>query len=152
MDWPPAADDDGLARQQTQDEDIAMGAGPQSKHSEMGGYLAFGSKEKDGSERGQQIAELIYALTEDHSAARVSVLRAIAARDGFASDLDLQQLLNNKSGRLVKTSRTARSVLEAMGMAHVLAPVNLLIGNGAPVLRNEQPEWEDIEFEVVLDS
>ena len=115
------------------------------------GCVSFGSVAEH--EESDRIAKLVYALAEDSDAAKLSVLRAVAAIDGVTCESKVRAMLKGDGDVKLAPSPHIRSLLAAMDLGHVLAPVNLMEWGREPsqVLAAEQ-KWSDVEFEVALDS
>jgi hypothetical protein len=97
------------------------------------------------------LVELVYALAESEEAGNRAVLRAIAGVAGIKSEIEVERMLKGQSKEKIRPPSHVRHLLQSMNLGHVLEPVNLLVGADGPILSAES-EWQDVEFEVALDS
>ena len=150
---PPAADDDRPARLRKNDDDNIKVAEPNSKPAPARGCSVIGNADTGEDDRTKRVAELIYALSKDKQSGELSVIRAVAAANGIKSEDTIQQIAKGESDLKLGAPHQVRELLHAMDLAHFLAPVNLLFGKSqGSIFVADQQAWDDIEFEVALDS
>ena len=98
-----------------------------------------------------QVLQMIEALGK-HGSGRRAVVKALAARQGIVDEDQLELLYSGAPGVKLKVPYLLRQTLEKVGLGNVLAPVNILtVADPAEILVNTAV-WEDVEFEVALDS
>ena len=103
-------------------------------------------------EHNAQVARLISALGEN-GAGRRAVLTAVASRQGIEDGDDIEDLLHGRSDKKIHIPDGLRIAFQDIGLGHTLAPINLITSiEKEAVLMAENGKWEDIEFEVALDS
>ena len=103
-------------------------------------------------ERNVQVVRLIDALGSIGDSGKRAVLEAIARRNGVEDD-EVDEMLKGSSTRKLAVPQHLRGAMESIGLGELLAPVNV-ITTWSPdaILVNEESTWQDIEFEVALDS
>ena len=103
-------------------------------------------------EHNAQVARLINALGEN-GAGRRAVLTAVAAKQGIDNSDDIEDLLHDRSDRKIEVPIGLRTAFQEIGLGHTLAPLHLITSvEQDAVLMASSDMWEDIEFEVALDS
>ena len=103
-------------------------------------------------EHNAQVARLISALGE-HGAGRRAVLAAVASKQGIDDRDDIEDMLHDRSDKRIHIPDGLRIAFQDIGLGHTLAPINLITSiEKEAVLMAENGKWEDIEFEVALDS
>jgi len=113
---------------------------------------AFGTKSDLATEHNEQVARLIRGLG-DSSARRRAAPTAIAKRQGCNDDGIVEDMLHGWPDQKIDVPSGLRGAFNEIGLSHVMAPVNLMmtVEKGGQVLMTNDA-WEDIEFEVALDS
>ena len=103
-------------------------------------------------ERNVQVVRLIDALGSIGDSGKRAVLEAIARRNGVEND-EVDQMLEGSSARKLAVPPHLRGAMQSIGLGGLLAPVNVLTTwSPDAILVNEESNWQDIEFEVALDS
>ena len=104
------------------------------------------------TEHNEQVAKIISALG-DNSAGRRAVLRAVAKLPGFEDEDAVEDMLHGRSDQKIEVPSSLRGAFNEIGLAHVMAPVNLTMvtEKGNQVLMSSEAS-EVIEFEVALDN
>ena len=79
------------------------------------------------------------------------MLRAVAKRQGFNDDDIVEDMLHGRSDQKIDVPSGLRGAFNEIGLSHVMAPVNLMmtVEKGGLMINDA---WEDIDFEVALDS
>ena len=77
----------------------------------------------------------------------------MAAKQGIDSEA-AEDILDGRSDRKIHVPAYLRSTLQDIGLGEVMAPLNLfkIVGPADEPLRMAGNHWDDIEFEVALDS
>ena len=91
-----------------------------------------------------QIAKLIVAVGDNDS--------AVAKRQGFASDQELDDLADGSSGQKLCVPAHLRSALIEIGLQGALVPINLFAVREKDPVFLAGDAWTDLEFEVAIDS
>ena len=113
---------------------------------------AFSSGEESTEDRNRQVARIISALGET-GAGRRAVLRAIALRQGIENDDEIEAILHGRFDRKIDAPPGLREVLGDIGLGPLLAPANMLMTvEKESILAATNGQWENLEFEVALDS
>ena len=100
----------------------------------------------------EQVAKPINALGES-GAGRRAILRAIATRQGIDDEDEIEDIFRGMSERKLDAPPGLREALGCIGLCQVLAPVNLMMTREKEsILTATNEAWEDLEFEVVVDS
>ena len=111
----------------------------------------MGEANEQAAEHNETVAKLFGALGESGAGRRV-IRRAVAARQGIVDEEDVEDLLHGRSDHKLQVPPGLREALRSVGLGHALAPVNILtVTEGNSILINNNA-WEDLEFEVALDS
>ena len=78
-------------------------------------------------------------------------MKALAAKQGIEDDNELEKLYSGRSEQKLVVPRGMRDTLRSIGLGDILAPLNLITAvEPQHMLVNET--WQDLEFEVALDS
>ena len=101
--------------------------------------------------RNDQVIKLIDALGK-HGAGRRSVLKAVAERQGITDDDELERLYSGKSKVRSGIPPGLRRALRDIGLGDLLPAVNILTVSDPQEILAATSAWEDLEFEVALDS
>ena len=110
-----------------------------------------GEANEQAAEHNETVAKLIGALGES-GAGRRAILRAVAERQGIVDADEVEDLLHGRGEQRLQVPPGLREALHSVGLGHALAPVNILTATeGSSILINNDA-WEDLEFEVALDS
>ena len=115
---------------------------------------AFGVDNVDpATEHNEQVAKLISALG-DSSAGRRAILKAVAERQGIDDPDIVEDMLHNRSDQKIDVPVGLRGALSEIGLGHTMLPINLMLvkEQGLDQVLMANDAWEDIEFEVALDS
>jgi hypothetical protein len=118
--------------------------------------IGSGDNEFEDEEQGasdahsRQVIKLIDILGQT-GAGRRAVVKALAAKQRIEGDDELEEVYSRKSEHKLVVPRSMRDTLRSIGLGDILAPLKLIIAVGPQhTLVNET--WQDIEFEVALDS
>ena len=128
----------------------------ETPHAQCGSCWAFSVGEADKADQeadrhNQQIVKMIDGLGK-FGAGRRAILQAIAARQGIVGEDELEALYSGKSGTKIQVPKSMRQALIDIGLGDALAEVNILtVASTQDILVNTDA-WEDLEFEVALDS
>ena len=121
----------------------------------IGQCWAFGKHDgealSDASSHNEQILKVIDTLGK-HGSGRRAIVRAIAEKQGIVDEDQLQLLYSGSPGIKLKVPNALRQTLENAGFGDVLAPVNIITSADPAEILVNTAVWEDIEFEVALDS
>jgi hypothetical protein len=81
-------------------------------------------------------------------------LKAVAEKQGVLDDDELELLYSGKSEKKLNVPADLRSTLQDLGLGDCLAPVHILtaIEKGSVLPLQDDSVWQDLEFEVALDS
>ena len=115
---------------------------------------AFGVDSVDpATEHNEQVAKLISALG-DSSAGRRAILKAVAERQGIDDPDIVEDMLHNRSDQRIDVPVGLRGALSEIGLGHTMLSINLMLvkEQGLDQVLMANDAWEDIEFEVALDS
>ena len=117
-----------------------------------GSCWAFGDERSSGDASGgnDQVLRLIIALGRNGSGRR-AIIKALADRQGIVDEDELEQLYSGRA-RLREVPRSMRNVLREVGLGDVLPEVNLITTSTPTEVLVADDKWEDLEFEVALDS
>ena len=100
----------------------------------------------------EQVARLINGLGES-GAGRRAILRAIAIRQGIEDEDEIEDILHGRSERKLDAPPGLREALGSIGLGQTLVPINLMMTREKEsILTATNETWEDLEFEVALDS
>ena len=89
----------------------------------------------------------------ESGAGRRAILTAVAERQGITDDNDIVEMLKGTSKLKLQAPPGLREALQKIGLGGSLAPVNLItLSEKDAILTNTDAGWEDLEFEVALDS
>ena len=113
------------------------------------------SEEVDIAKHNGEVAKLIDALGES-GAGRRAVLKAIAGKQHIpiTDEDELEKLYDGTSDRKLQVPPTIRDALHNIGLGDSLMPMHLITASSpehSEVFVSEDA-WQDIEFEVALDS
>ena len=93
------------------------------------------------------------AVLGEKDAGRKAILKALAGKQGFASECDIDRLLDGSSERKLHVPAYMRGTLSDIGLATAPAPLNILeVAAGEEPLLMAGDSWQGLEFEVALDS
>ena len=98
-----------------------------------------------------EVAKLIETLGKCGSGRR-AIVKAIAERQGIIDEDQLESLYAGSSDVKLKVPSHLRPVLREIGLGSVLAEVNILTSSDPQEILVNTAVWEDLEFEVALDS
>ena len=95
----------------------------------------------------------IIASLGESGAGRRAILRAVAARQGIESDEEIEGMLDGKTESKIDVPVGLRGAFHSIGLGHAMSPVNLITSRDKEsILVATNGQWEDLEFEVALDS
>ena len=98
----------------------------------------------------RQVIKLIGILGQT-AAGKRAVVKALAAKQGIEDDNELERLYSGRSEQKLVVPRGMRDTLRSIGLGDILAPLNrITAAEPQPILVNAT--WQDLEFEVALDS
>ena len=127
-------------------------------HIQPGAAWSFGDKgsgqqvDQQAEEYNRQVTKLIEILG-DPGAGRKAIIKAMAARQGITDECEVDDLLKGRSTKKLRAPLGLREALCGIGMSDVLAPINLITtAEENAILLSDDAEWQDLEFEVALDS
>ena len=95
----------------------------------------------------------LIAVLGEKDAGRKAISKALAGKQGFSSEYDIERLLDGSSDGKLQVPTYMRGTLADIGLATALAPLNIfeIVAGEEPLLMAED-SWQDLEFEVALDS
>ena len=103
------------------------------------------------AENNVQIARLISALGGSN-AGRRAILQAVAERQGIDDPDVIEEMMHGGSDQKVEVPIGLRDAFRSIGLDHVMTPVNLITASAGAQVLTAGDSWEDLEFEVALDS
>ena len=105
-------------------------------------------------DRNTQVAKLIAALGSTGESGKRAVLEAIARKQGIDDATEVDKILEGKSDVKLQVPRHLRFPLESIGLGEALAPIHIIetLEPGGILMAGESSKWQDVEFEVALDS
>ena len=118
-----------------------------------GNCCAFGHAEDVDAglqQHNENVVKLIEALGQS-GAGRRAILKAIAERQGVTDEAQLEDMYAGKGDVKLHVPMNMRRVLREVGLGDALAEINILTVSGPQEIL-ATTAWEDIEFEVALDS
>jgi hypothetical protein len=122
---------------------------------DTGQCWAFGNADDRGDEvdrHNEKIIQLIDTLGK-FGAGKRAILKAVAEKQGIVDEDELERLYEGKSEHKLRLPPSLHRALQQIGLGDRLAETNILTTNDPIALFPvDATEWEDIEFEVALDS
>ena len=118
------------------------------------GCCSIGKPEVDAEleERNIQVAQLIDALGKIGDSGKRAVLEAVARRHGV-DDGEVCRMLEGSSDKKIAVPHHLRAPMQSIGLGEMLAPINVITTiDSEAIFVNQESAWQDIEFEVALDS
>ena len=104
------------------------------------------------ADHNEQVARLISALGGSN-AGRRAILQAVAERQGIEDPEVVEEMIHGGSDQKVEVPMGLRDAFRSIGLDHVMAPINLITASaGGGQILAASDAWEDLEFEVALDS
>ena len=89
----------------------------------------------------------------ESGAGRRAILRATAARQSVIDEDEIEDILHGRSERKLDAPFGLREALGSIGLGQALVPINLMMTREkVSILAATNEQWEDLEFEVALDS
>ena len=83
---------------------------------------------------------------------KMAILKAFAERQGITDDDEIERLYEGKSEHKLRLPMSLHRALKEIGLGKALAEVNILTTTDPVSILAATDKWEDIEFEVALDS
>ena len=150
---PPGAEDDRQARPAEHLQHQQGGLAQSKLAPAERGCCSIGNSDEEqetSDDHNRQVIKLIEMLGQTGDGRR-AVVKALAAKQGIEGDDELEELYSGRSEQKLVVPRGMRDTLRSIGLDAILAPVNLITAvEPQHILVNET--WQDIEFEVALDS
>ena len=116
---------------------------------------AFGTedgRDANATKHNAEVARIINVLGASGSGRR-AILTAVAGRQGITDENDIVEMLKGTSKLRLEAPPGLREALQDIGLGCALMPVNTItLAEQDAILTNTDAEWEDLEFEVALDS
>ena len=146
-------DDPGLHEISHAEEDRPREERAREKIPTSSGCSAVGpTVEHDNSaEHNAQIAQLISALGCSN-AGRKAILTAVAERQGVEDPEVIEGMIQGDSAQKIEVPMGLRDAFRSIGLDHVMTPINLFTIGGGGEIMAASDAWEDLEFDVALDS
>ena len=98
-----------------------------------------------------QIARILSILGGSGEGRR-AIIRAVAERQGITDEDIIEELYGGQSDVKLRVPLEMRTTMIEAGLANVIAPVNLVTVSETAEVLTAGDAWQDIEFEVALDS
>ena len=98
-----------------------------------------------------EVARII-DLLGSHCAGRKAVVSAIAKQQGIDDQDEVARIYNGTSDRKLRVPVGWRAAMRAIGLQDVMMPINILETRDGDSIYATGDAWQDIEFEVALDS
>ena len=76
----------------------------------------------------------------------------MAERNGITDEDEIERLIDGKSEIKLRVPNQLRPALQSIGLGEMLAPINILEAMELHQILISEEAWQDIEFEVALDS
>ena len=86
------------------------------------------------------------------TAGRKAIVKAVAERQGIHDRAEIDRIYNGVSDRKLRVPRSWREAMRSIGLEEVLAPAHLITVDDHDAVCVAEDAWEDLEFEVALDS
>ena len=103
-------------------------------------------------EHNEQVAQLINALGES-GAGRRAILRPVATRQDINDEDEIEDIFHGRSERKLHAPPGLREALGSIALGQTLVLINLMMTREKDsILAPTNETWEDLEFEVALDS
>ena len=103
------------------------------------------------AENNVQIAQLISALGGSN-AGRRAILQAVAEKQGIENPDVIEEMMHGDSDQRLEVPLGLRDAFRSIGLEHVMTPINLITASAGAQVLTAGDSWEDLEFEVALDS